>query len=379
MNEVVASIVPSSRFAATTVDECRVIANIGVPRANLERKDEDVPSALPFRSRTLVRSVVFRLILDEEAKNGARCPKCHYPEAYPPEIEPRGHFVPGPFPVEHMTRARGLVLNRAGVLGDDVMQSVLREISRTYLEFVSSTLAKRLERRRTCWCDRPIREPLQPKRVRFDCSSLAAERSEALGSHTGCVKDPDDVLNYVCFVKDAEVKGKAKRKPGLVEAKDSPKPDVSPSLDVEDPVPEGKRVICSVEGFEATSVGFIDSLPAELFIDTGAIASLVDSRVLAKLVLAKAPLRPYHGSLNGVSGHPLHIRGEIELLLRIGTLEKLRTFAVVDHLHVHALLGTDALKAFRAVIDMEESIMTLKETGETIRLGTPRVEEMYVS
>ncbi|KAE8897164.1 hypothetical protein PF005_g7023 [Phytophthora fragariae] len=90
---------------------------------------------------------------------------------------------------------------------------------------------------------------------------------------------------------------------------------------------------------------------------------------------AKAPLRPFHGSLNGVSGYPLHIRGEIEL----GTLEKLRTFAVVDRLHVHALHGTDALKAFRAVIDVEESVMTLKETGETIRLGTPRVEEMYVS
>ncbi|KAE9085064.1 hypothetical protein PF010_g20596 [Phytophthora fragariae] len=28
---------------------------------------------------------------------------------------------------------------------------------------------------------------------------------------------------------------------------------------------------------------------------------------------------------------------------------------------------------------MEESVITLMETGETIQLGTPRVEEMYVS
>ncbi|KAE8883743.1 hypothetical protein PF007_g22418 [Phytophthora fragariae] len=379
MDEVVASIVPSGRVAATTANERRVIANIGVPCAGPERKDEDAPQALPFRLRTLVRSVVFLLILDEEAKNGARCPKCHYPEAYPSEPEPRGHFVPGPFSADHLTRARELVIERAGVLGDSVMKAILLEISRTYLESVSATIAKRLERRRTCWCNRPVREPIQPRRVRFDCSSLAAKRSEALGSHTGRVEDPDDVLNYVCFVKDAETKSKAKRKPGLVEVKDSPKPEVGPNFDVEDPVPEGKRVICSVEGFEATSVGFIDSLPAELLIDTGAIASLVDSRVLEKLGLAKAPLRPHHGSLNGVSGHPLHILGEIELPLRIGTLEKLRTFAVVDRLHVHALLGTDALKAFRAVIDMEESVMTLKETGETFRLGASRVEEMYVS
>ncbi|KAE9317711.1 hypothetical protein PR003_g18414 [Phytophthora rubi] len=306
MNEVVASIVPSSRVAAITVNESRDIANIGVSRAEVERKDEDAPQALPFRLRTLVRSVVFLLILDEEAKNGARCPKCHYPEAYPPEVEPRGHFVPGPFSAERLTRARELVIERAGVLGDGVMQSVLNEISRAYLESVSLTLAKKLERGRTCWWDRPVREPLLPRRVGFDCSSLAAERSEALGSHTGCVEDPDDVLNYVCFVKDGSVK-KEKRKQGLMEMKDRSETSVDPNNDAEDPVPEGKRVICSVEWYEATSVGFIDSLPAELLIDTGAIASLVDSRVLEKLGLAKAPLRPYHGSLNGVSGHPLHI------------------------------------------------------------------------
>ncbi|KAE9107743.1 hypothetical protein PF005_g13749 [Phytophthora fragariae] len=81
-----------------------------------------------------------------------------------------------------------------------------------------------------------------------------------------------------------------KRKPGLMEVGNPSKPTVDPTNDVEDPVPEGKRVICSVEGFEATSVGFIGSFPAELLIDTGAIASLVDSRVLEKLDLAKAPL-----------------------------------------------------------------------------------------
>ncbi|GMF28614.1 unnamed protein product [Phytophthora fragariaefolia] len=334
IDEVVASVVSSGRVATTMVDESRVIANICVPRAGSERKDEGAAPALPFRLRTLVRSVVFLLILDAEAKNGERCPKCHYPKAYPPETEPRGHFVPGPFSADHAIRARELVVERAGVLGDSVMRSVLREVSRTYLESVGTTISKRLERRKTCWCDRPVQPPPLPRRVRFDCSSLATERSEALGSHSGCVEDPDDVLNYVCFVKDGSA-AKEKRKPGLKERKDRPKPKVDPNNDVEDPIPEGKRVICSVEGYEATSVGFIDSLPAELLINTGAIASLVDSR--------------------------------------------LRTFAVVDRLHVHALLGTDALKAFRAVIDMEENVMMLKETGETIRLGTPRVEEMYVS
>ncbi|KAE9090306.1 hypothetical protein PF010_g18638 [Phytophthora fragariae] len=114
---------------------------------------------------------------------------------------------------------------------------------------------------------------------RIGCSR-GEDAIDALGSHTGCVEDPDDVLNYVCFVKDGGAK-KEKRKPDLREVENRPKPEVSPNVDREDFVPEGKRVICSVEGFEATSVGFIDSLPAELLIDTGAIGSLVDSRVLA--------------------------------------------------------------------------------------------------
>ncbi|KAE9096102.1 hypothetical protein PF002_g16649 [Phytophthora fragariae] len=61
----------------------------------------------------------------------------------------------------------------------------------------------------------------------------------------------------------------------------------------------------------------------------------------------------------------------------MGARYELRTFVVVDRLHVNAILGTDTLKAFRAVIDLDENIMTLKDSGEVIVLGSPRVEEMY--
>ncbi|GMF22903.1 unnamed protein product [Phytophthora fragariaefolia] len=73
-----------------------------------------------------------------------------------------------------------------------------------------------------------------------------------------------------------------KRKPGVMELKNCPEPEVNSYVDVEDPEPEGKLVISSVAGFEATSAGFVDSLPAELLINTGAIASPVDSQVLEK-------------------------------------------------------------------------------------------------
>ncbi|OWY91857.1 hypothetical protein PHMEG_00039389, partial [Phytophthora megakarya] len=58
-------------------------------------------------------------------------------------------------------------------------------------------------------------------------------------------------------------------------------------------VPEGKRVICSVGGFEALSGGFIDCCPSEMLVDSGAIASLVHERVLRRVGRAGEPLWTY--------------------------------------------------------------------------------------
>ncbi|KAE9123339.1 hypothetical protein PF010_g6156 [Phytophthora fragariae] len=55
----------------------------------------------------------------------------------------------------------------------------------------------------------------------------------------------------------------------------------------------------------------------------------------------------------------------------------MRPFIVVDKLHIDVILGTDALKAFRAVVDLDENLVTLKDTGEKFSIGFPRVEEMY--
>ncbi|KAE9036997.1 hypothetical protein PR003_g11133 [Phytophthora rubi] len=40
----------------------------------------------------------------------------------------------------------------------------------------------------------------------------------------------------------------------------------------------------------------------------------------------------------------------------------MRPFIVVDKLHIDVILGTDALKAFRAVVDLDENLVTLKDT-----------------
>ncbi|POM75025.1 Hypothetical protein PHPALM_7922 [Phytophthora palmivora] len=46
-------------------------------------------------------------------------------------------------------------------------------------------------------------------------------------------------------------------------------------------------------------------------------------------------------------------------------------------MHVDVILGTDSLRQFRAVVDLDTSTVTLKDTGEVFSLGTPRVEEVY--
>ncbi|POM66030.1 Hypothetical protein PHPALM_18171 [Phytophthora palmivora] len=116
-----------------------------------------------------------------------------------------------------------------------------------------------------------------------------------------------------------------------------------------------------------------------MLIDSGAVASLVDYRVLKKVGLSELSLKPYSMNLNGVSGKPLDIRGVVELPIRLGTLELVLPFVVAKRLHVDVILGTDTLKAFRAVIDLEADTVMLKSTGEVFPIGSPRVEEMHTS
>ncbi|KAG2790423.1 hypothetical protein PC129_g8095 [Phytophthora cactorum] len=164
------------------------------------------------------------------------------------------------------------------------------------------------------------------------------------------------------------------RRPGLREVSGS-----DATENEEGVVPEGKRVICSVGGVLALSDGFIDYSPFEMLADTGAIASLVDKRLLKRLGRASEPLRPYTGSLDSVSGHEIRVSGVIDLPVTLETLKRTLPFVMADHLFVDAILATDSLRAFSAVIDLEEQKMTLKGTGDVIPLGAKRVEETYAA
>ncbi|OWZ06631.1 LOW QUALITY PROTEIN: hypothetical protein PHMEG_00021088, partial [Phytophthora megakarya] len=129
----------------------------------------------------------------------------------------------------------------------------------------------------------------------------------------------------------------------------------------------------------ALSGGFIDCCPSEVLVDSGAIASLLHERVLRWVGRADEPLRTYRGSLDSVSGHSIQVRGMIDLPVTLGSVEKTLPFVVVNHLHVDAILGTDTLRAFKAVIDLEEQALILKGSAEVVPLGDSHVEECYGS
>ncbi|KAE9188216.1 hypothetical protein PF005_g20146 [Phytophthora fragariae] len=197
-----------------------------------------------------------------------------------------------------------------------MMEAVVQQIMESYSEEAPKMRTKRTARSSRC----PVHASTgsaphrvrSRRKVRFDCTSLFAERTEALGSSPSYVENSDDISHYVCRVRNSE---RPRQRPGLVDVESDDEPE--DVLDEElNPVPEGKRVICSVGGLEAVS-------------------------------------------------------GELELTLRMGARYELRTVVAVDRLHVNAILGTDTLKAFRSVMDLDENIMTLKDSGEVIALGSP--------
>eukprot|EP00644_Phytophthora_capsici_P008876 jgi/Phyca11/101928/e_gw1.6.1010.1 len=224
---------------------------------------------------------------------------------------------------------------------------------------IRAKLKEREERCEACVAAAlPERKIKKQKQVRFDCTSLSSKVAEELGSQ--CTHDnSDSVYEYAYVVSDSArsespvVTSNRTRRPGLVEV-DNPDVDCD-----EEVVPGGKIIIGSVGGVEAVSAGFVGCVPVDILIDSGAVVSLIDRKVLRRIGRASDSLRPYDENLNGVSGHPLQIRGIADLPLRLGSVEMTRPFV------------------FRAVVDLDSNSVTLKDTGEVFSLGNPRVEEVY--
>ncbi|KAE9213254.1 hypothetical protein PF005_g10263 [Phytophthora fragariae] len=127
--ERIGSIRPVKTPKASIVRKTEVANNICVSFSRAtspEEADDEGTPGLPFRLRSLVRPVTYALVMEEEARSEVRCPQCHYPETYPPTPSSTSRFTPE----ERKNRARELVLELAGVLGDSVLDSVLTEITK---------------------------------------------------------------------------------------------------------------------------------------------------------------------------------------------------------------------------------------------------------
>ncbi|KAG2784500.1 hypothetical protein PC129_g5688 [Phytophthora cactorum] len=228
-------------------------------------------------------------------------------------------------------RRKSLVLGRP-IEGDE-LRTVTSRVMKRYGEECDQLMAKLLARGLKCPECRSslvrMSRVLYRKRVSFDCSSLFSEPSEALPGLDESLLKKEGLFQGVYVVSDREDVPRTTGS-GLRET-----PGVgNDSADDDGLVPAGKRVIGSVNGLEALSGGYIDCTPVNMLIDSGGVATVEHQRVLKRIGRAREALRPYEVNLKSVIGYNTGINGMIDLPLKLGSLEKARTFIVVSHLHV---------------------------------------------
>ncbi|OWZ20837.1 hypothetical protein PHMEG_0004699 [Phytophthora megakarya] len=146
--------------------------------------------------------------------------------------------------------------------------------------------------------------------------SVEDHRTETFPERSLSGETEDDLYQFMYTVRESGAVGR-QQWPEQYEVPDS---DVE-SDSSDDLVGDGKRVIVSVNGVEAVSAWYIDCTPADVLIDSDAVASLIDVRVLKRIERADTPLRPCDSSLNGGTGHKIGAKGVIELPLRLGSVE----------------------------------------------------------
>ncbi|POM75024.1 Hypothetical protein PHPALM_7921, partial [Phytophthora palmivora] len=293
----------SEELPSYSYDEEAVIANVAI---DLSETSNSAVDAVTVSSRqrkrldsALVQRMVYYLVKEEEKSNPV-CVDCGSPllsELVLREVDPKVNDLE--------ERALAKVAQYYRAMSNSVMKRIVGVIVEKYLSegpLIRAKLKEREDRCENCLKTAlPSRKTRSTKQVRFDYSSLSGQKIEELGPR--CSREnSDSVYEYAYVVTDPVRVAPARRvgdslKTGLVER------DMLDESEVTNVVPEGKRVIGSVGGVEATSPGYVDCVPVDILIDSGAVVSLIDRKVLRRIGRANGPLRPYDGNLNGVSGH----------------------------------------------------------------------------
>ncbi|OWZ12495.1 hypothetical protein PHMEG_00014332, partial [Phytophthora megakarya] len=299
--------------------------------------------------RTVTRKAVYRMLKEAMAKARKEDPSDKaYGSGCPSNPLPLSEDAPG-IDWERLRWFAKLVVEEAKLRGD-------------YWERL--TLCSRALRGKTRSARRRKRR-IYRKTVCFDCSSLYGQQAEAFADTEFRANCDEDVSHYVNVVSMPTMESVFQPKieqvglnaDGLLEVVATNSTEAG--RDFLPVVGDGRRIVCTVGRFEASSSGYIDHLPVRMLADTGATLSLVDSAVLTRIGKTSYLLYPYEG--------------------RLGTLELTLEVLVVGKLHIDAILGVDALGAFGALIDVANRSMLLQRSGETLPLGVEAIENTYLA
>ena len=119
--------------------------------------------------------------------------------------------------------------------------------------------------------------------------------------------------------------------------------------------------------------GQVNGVHHTLLLDTGAAVTLLRQDVLARVSTPPPELRPWTGAtLVSAGGVPLEILGCSCLSLTMGGHTFQTEFVIVSPLTSDAILGIDFLQAQRALIDLDQGVLRLREGGCDMELYRPR-------
>ncbi|POM65187.1 Hypothetical protein PHPALM_19140, partial [Phytophthora palmivora] len=234
----------SEGLPSHSYDEEAVIANVAIDLSETSNSAVDAVTVssrqrkrLDSKWRALVLRMVYYLVKEEEKSNPV-CVDCGSPllsELVLREVDPKVNDLE--------ERALAKVAQYYRAMSNSVMKRIVGVIMEKYLSEGPLIRAKLKEQE-----DRP-------KQVRFDYSSLTGQKTEELGPR--CSREDSNSVY--------EEENSDSQKTGLVEL------DEFEESEVTGIVPEGKRVIGSVGGVEATSPGYVDCVPVDILFDSGAV------------------------------------------------------------------------------------------------------------
>ena len=135
-------------------------------------------------------------------------------------------------------------------------------------------------------------------------------------------------------------------------------------------------------GMDYTLPGYINGVPGNLLVDTGAAATLLAKTVWDKAKTSGAQLEtPAKMKLIGVQGIPLQLHGRAQVSIKLGDEVFVTRVIVADCLTTDVILGRDFLREHQCTIEMggKKDVLHFKVRGMAIALDSKSPEGCHVN